>query len=174
MLGVPLPALAQEAGPRTDALLARAEQGDKSALHDAEALGWQWIKLVAAQGRLDPVSARAMARTICSRWKAECLQADHLATVEGAAVSEAAAVHALEMALAQDSADAWSAAQLEHLAPYPFIWRDPDQELAVLRVLSARHSGLSPELLITRIRLELERGSPDSAMAWIAEGSRSS
>ncbi len=58
------PTLAQEAGPRTDALLARAEQGDKAALHDAESLAWQWIKLVADKGNLDPVSARAMARTM--------------------------------------------------------------------------------------------------------------
>jgi hypothetical protein len=162
---IPSPMLAQEAGPRTDALLARAEQGDRSALHDAESLAWQWIKLVAEKGNLDPVSARAMARTMLAVEGVP--QADHLASLDERPF-RAAALHALEMALAQDSADAWSVTQLEHLAPYPFIWRDPDQELVVLRVLSARHSGLSSELLLTRIRLELERGSPDSATAWIA------
>jgi hypothetical protein len=157
---------AQSAGPGTDALLARAETGDAKARHDVEALGWQFIKLVADQGRLDPVTARTMARTML-------VIEGPLAPIETPPTSQdriwrSAAVNALEMALAQDSGDVWSAVQLERIAAYPYIWMRPDKELATLRALAARHPDLPAALLLTMSRLELEHGSADSAAAWLA------
>jgi hypothetical protein len=159
-------ALAQSAGPATDALLSRAERGDPAAGHEAEALGWRFIKQVADNGRLDAVTARAMART--ALFLEGPLPATDAAPTPKERVWRSAAVNALEMALAQDSGDVWSASQLERIAPYPFIWMGPDKELAALRALLARHADLASQLQLTRVRLELERGSPDSAAAWLA------
>jgi hypothetical protein len=162
---IPSPTLAQEAGPRTDALLARAEQGDKAALHDAESLGWQWIKLVAEKGNLDPVSARAMARTMLLLEGP--LPPIETPPTEKERIWRSAGVNALGMALARDSGDVWSASQLERIATYPYIWMNPDEELRALRALLARHPDLPAPLRLSRVRLELERGSADSAAAWL-------
>lgn len=166
LLGLVRPSLAQEAGPRTDALLARAEHGDAQARHDVETLGWDFIKLVADKGHLDPVTARTMARTML--FLASPLPPIETPPTDKERVWRSAAVNALEMALAQDSGDVWSASQLERIAPYPYIWMDPDQELVALRALLARHPDLPSNLLLTRVRLELERGSADSAATWLA------
>ena len=157
---------AQAIGPRTDSLLSRAERGDPAARHQAESLGWLFVKRVAEEGRLDPVTARTMARTAL-------LLEGPLPSLETAPGSKervwrSATVNALEMALSQDSGDVWSASQLERIAPYPYIWMKPGQELAALRALLARHPDLPAFLLLTRVRLELERGSADSAAAWLA------
>lgn len=160
------PLLAQERGPRADTLIARVERGDSAAFRELEPSGWDWIKTVADKGRLDPASARAMARTMLAL--ASPLAPLDVPPTDKDRVWRSAAVNALEMALAKDSGDVWSAGQLEHIAPYPYIWMDPDQELVTLRALLARHPDLPPTLLLTRIRLELERGSADSALAWLA------
>lgn len=162
----PCSVVAQEAGARTDALLARAEQGDAKALHDAESMGWLWIKLVADKGRLDPVSARAMARTMLVL--ASPLAPLEVPPTEKERVWRSAGMNALQMALAQDSGDVWSASQMERIAPYPYIWMEPDKQLVTLRALLARHPDLPYAMLLTRVRLELERGSADSAATWLA------
>lgn len=159
-------ASAQSAGPATDALLNRAERGDPAAGHQVEALGWRFIKQVAGNGRLDAVTARAMART--ALFLEGPLPATDAAPTAKERVWRSAAVNALEMALAQDSGDVWSASQLERIAPYPFIWMGPDKELVALRALLARHADLPSPLRLTRVRLELERGSADSAAEWLA------
>ena len=159
-------ASAQSAGPATDALLSRAERGDPAAGHQVEALGWRFIKQVADNGRLDAVTARAMART--ALFLEGPLPATDAAPTAKERVWRSAAVNALEMALAQDSGDVWSASQLERIAPYPFIWMGPDKELVALRALLARHADLPSPLRLTRVRLELERGSADSAAEWLA------
>lgn len=158
--------LAQEAGPRTDAMLALAEHGDAKALRDAESMGWLWIKLVADKGRLDPVAARAMARNMILL--ASPLPPIEAPPTEKERVWRSAAMNALAMALAQDSGDVWSAMQMERIGPYPYLWMDPDKQLTALRALLARHPDLPSTLLLTRIRLELERGSADSAATWLA------
>jgi len=156
---------AQQPGPRTDTLLARVERGDSAAFHQLEPSGWAWIKTVADKGRLDPASARAMARTMLAL--ASPIPTLDVPTTDRDRIWRSAAVNALEMALAKDSGDVWSASQLEQIAPYPYIWMDPDKELVALRALLARHRDLPPTLLLTRVRLELERGSADSALAWL-------
>ncbi len=159
-------ASAQEAGPRTDALLERVERGEAQARKDAETLAWQWIKLVAEKGRLPSVELRAMARTLL------LLQEPLPPPDKGLTLEQrpfrGAAVHALQSALTQDSADSWSASQLERIAPYPYIWIRPDEELAVLRALTRRSAAIPSALLVTRIRLELERGSADAAANLLA------
>jgi hypothetical protein len=157
---------AQQVGPRTDALLARAEHGDAQARRDVETLGWDFIKLVAEKGRLDPVTARTMARTMLLL--ASPLPPIETPPTDKERVWRSAAVNALEMALAQDSGDVWSASQFARIAPYPYLWMNPDQELVALRALLAQHPDLPSNLLLTRVRLELERGSADSAATWLA------
>jgi len=156
----------QSAGPATDSLLSRAERGDPAAGRAAEALGWRFVKQVADNGRLDAVTARAMART--ALFLEGPVPAPDAAPTARERVWRSAAVNALEMALAQDSGDVWSASQLERIAPYPYIWMGSDKELVALRALLTRHPDLAPAPLLTRIRLELERGSSDSAAAWLA------
>ncbi len=73
------------------------------------------------------------------------------------------AVQALRRGLAVDSGDAWYAEQLERITPYPYIWLAPARELTHLRALAARNAMLPVDLAMTRIRLELETGSLDSA-----------
>jgi hypothetical protein len=156
---------AQSAGPATDSLLSRAERGDPAAAHAAEALGWRFVKQVADNGRLDAVTARTMART--ALFLEGPLPAPDAAPTAKERVWRSAAVNALEMALAQDSGDVWSASELERIAPYPYIWMGPDKELVALRALLARRADLPSSLRLTRIRLELERGSADSAAEWL-------
>lgn len=166
LLVAPRTVAAQLAGPRIDSLLGRAERGDASAMHRVESLGWLFVKEVAENGRLDAVQARTMARTALVLEGP--LPAADAPPGSRERVWRSAAVNALEMALAQDSADAWSASQLERIAPYPYIWMAPDKELVTLRALLARHADLPGALQLTGVRLELERGSPDSAAAWLA------
>ncbi|MGH7594109.1 MAG: hypothetical protein ACRELE_09715, partial [Gemmatimonadales bacterium] len=159
-------ASSQEIGPPADSLFVRAERGDANARRKVEALGWQFIKQVADNGRLDAVPARAMART--ALLLEGPLPPVDAPPTEKDRIWRSAAVNALEMALAQDSGDVWSAAQLERIAPYPYIWMRPDKELAALRALLVRHADLASQLQLTGTRLELERGSADSAAAWLA------
>jgi hypothetical protein len=158
---------AQEASPRTDSILARAERGDSGARSKAEALGWTYIKLAAEEGRLDPATARRMAR-------AALIVEGPLAPLDAPPTPQdriwrSAAVSALEMALGADSGDLWSATQLDRIAPYPFIWENPDKELIALRALQVRHPNLPSALRMTEVRLELERGSADSAAVRFTE-----
>ncbi len=79
------------------------------------------------------------------------------------ALWRAPAVLALRQLLASDSGNSWSAEQLEAITPYPYIWLAPARELTQLRALTARSAVLPTSLETTRIRLEIEVGSIDSA-----------
>ncbi|HEX3926741.1 MAG TPA: hypothetical protein VHW65_01995, partial [Gemmatimonadales bacterium] len=77
------------------------------------------------------------------------------------------AVRALRRTLTLDSADVWSAEQLEHITPYPYIWLAPARELQQLRAMATR-GPLPMNLANTRVHLEIETGSLDSAAAALA------
>ncbi len=66
------------------------------------------------------------------------------------------------LALARQG-DAGSAARLEHLAPYPKIWTDPNRELKILRAVDGHAANVPVDVALTRVRMEVERGSADSA-----------
>jgi len=59
--------------------------------------------------------------------------------------------------------DTWSMERLEDLAPYPHIWKSPEEELAILSAASTGGTRLSPRLSRTAIHLEFELGHTSRA-----------
>lgn len=146
-------------------MVARVQQGDTAARRRLEPIAWNLV--VAADANLpDAPTARLTARVALAM--AAPLSPPEAKRTERESTWRHAAVRALRRALAVDSGDAWSAYQLETITPYPYIWLAPTDELAQLRGIVSRRAEVPTPLLLTRIRLEIEVGSLDSASAALA------
>jgi hypothetical protein len=143
-----------------DSLVVRVQHGDTAARRRLEPRAW---KLVAAAdvNLPDASTARATARVALAM--AAPLSPPEAERTERESTWRGAAVRALRRALAVDSGDVWSAGRLEAITPYPYIWLPPSDELAQLRAISERDGDVPTSLALTRIRLEIEVGSVDSA-----------
>jgi hypothetical protein len=156
LLSAPKPA----ADSTLDALIARVEQGDAAARAKLQPIAWQLIES-AAQHQLDAADARLTARVALAM--ARPISAPEAPRSAREERWRAPAVRALWRALATDSGNVWSAEQLEKITPYPYVWLEPDKELAQLRAAAARNAALPTSLIFARIGLEIEVGSADSA-----------
>lgn len=157
---------AQGADPRTEALIVRARGGDASALSELAPIARTLLQL-AGDGKTDTALTHAAAR-------AALAMTGPLSPPEHPKTSRehqwrSTAVKALRLGVAADSGDSWSAEMLEQLAPYPYIWIRPDVELTHLRALARRRPDMPADLRLTRLRLEIERGSLDTATRLLHE-----
>jgi len=139
--------------------------GDDRARRALEPLAWRLV----VDANVDAPDAPT-ARTIAH---AALALASPLSSPESTRSTEEAqwrppAVRALRRALALDSADVWSAEQLEHITPYPYIWIAPQDELAQLRALKRLRARIGSSLTIALVGLELEVGSADSAAVLLS------
>ena len=152
--------------PMIDSLAVRVEGGDTSARRQLAPIAERLVR-GASERQLDPAAAATFARVALA-------MASPLSNPEGERTSRESiwrgpAVRALRSALATDRCDVWSASQLERITPYPYIWLASVAELATLRALATCNLNLPLELRVTRIRLEIEVGSLDSAAAYFSD-----
>ena len=155
-----VPLSAQQTSPKVDSLIARTYRGDASARQQLGGITRGMITDLVTH-RVDAPTARATAQ-------AAMAMAYPMSPIDSPLTKHdfewrPGAVRSLRAALAADSGDLWSATHLENIAPYPYLWLDADKELQLFRALGRRHPDLAGELAATRIRLELEIGSVDSA-----------
>ncbi|HEX3927369.1 MAG TPA: hypothetical protein VHW65_05180, partial [Gemmatimonadales bacterium] len=146
-------------------LIHRVEQGDAAARKQLEAIA-RPLSIDAAQERPDLPTARTLAR-VAFTLAQPTSDLDSALTHREQEWREPA-VRALRYTLAADSGDSWAATALEQIAPYPYIWLPVGKELQQLRALAARHADLTSTLASTRIRLEIETGSLDSAATLLS------
>ncbi len=154
------PLAAQQVSPKVDSLIARTYRGDASARKQLSGIT-RAMTIDLATHRVDAPTARATAR-------AAMAMAFPMSPIDSPMTKRdldwrGGVTRSLRAALAADSSDLWSAAELEKIAPYPYLWFDAEKELQLFRALGRRHPDLAGELAATRIRLELEVGSVDSA-----------
>lgn len=146
-------------GTALDSLIARVELGDAKA---RKALSATASKLArsADERRLGIGEARLVARVTLAL--AAPLARPEISVSDNERMWRGPAVRALLRILELDSSDVWSAERLTSIAPYPTLWLPASHELQHLRVLS-RGASLPPALAVTRIGLELECGTVESA-----------
>ena len=154
------PLTAQQVSPKVDSLIALTYRGETKARRDLGTIA-RGMTIDLATHRVDAPTARATAR-------AAMAMAFPMSPIDSSMTRRdldwrGAVTRSLRAALAADSGDIWSATELEKIAPYPFLWFNASKELAIFRALGRIHPDLQGELAATRIRLELEVGSVDSA-----------
>ncbi len=149
------PLSAQTLSPDAERLVVRVEAGDAAARKELMPLVRRmmidWVEkprtLLGAQALARATLAMAMPITPLTERPRE-----------GEIDWRGPAVKALRTALSFDSTDVGSLGTLERIAPYPFVWAEPEAELEHFRA-AARKGALPVTLAMSHFGLELEFGN---------------
>lgn len=160
LLAAPTLLSAQAKNSAVDALVVRVEVGDQSARRELNPIARRMLLDWNERPRTAE-SARAIARVLLAM--AQPLTPLDRPPRENEVDWRGPAVRSLRYAVAADSGDIASLTLLTRIAPYPYIWRAPDHELAHLRAAAARHAVVPGAILLAHFGLELEVGTTANA-----------